>query len=97
MKEICASLDDLLGEEEVMKEAREDQEFFLQNPMFRDQRGFTNAAILGYAGQYFLRAVLMKTSTCEKCLKFFTTDDTNDKKVCNTLVGFKEFKAGSIT
>ena len=96
MREICDSLDDLLGEDEVMKEATEDQEFFLQNPMLKDARGFTNAAILGYAGQYFLRGVLMKRSKCDKCLTFFTTKDVTDEKVCNTLVRFKEFKEGSM-
>ena len=78
-----------------MTEAKKDQDFFLQNPLFKDSRGFTNAAILGYAGQYFIK-VIMKDSKCDKCLNFFTTDNLQDGKVCNTLVQFKEFKAGSM-
>ena len=96
MKELCDSLDNLLEEDEIMKEANEDRDFLLTKPMFQDFRGFTNAATVGYAGEYFLRAVTMKTSKCDKCLKFFTTDDVTDEKVCNTLVKFKEFKAGSM-
>ena len=96
MKELCDSLDNLLEEDDVMKEAEEDRDFLLTKPMFQDFRGFTNAATVGYAGEYFLRAVTMKTSKCDKCLKFFTTDDVTDEKVCNTLVRFKEFKAGSM-
>ena len=96
MKKLYDSLDYLLEEDEIMKEAREDREFLLQTPMFQDFRGFTDAATIGYAGEYFLRAVTMKTSKCDKCLQFYTTKDINDEKVCNTLVRFKEFKAGSM-
>ena len=96
MKKLCDSLDNLLEEDEVMKEASEDQNFLLEKPMFQDYRGFSDAATVGYGGEYFLRAVTMKTSKCDKCLQFYTTKDINDEKVCNTLVRFKEFKAGSM-
>ena len=90
------SLDQLLEEDEIMKEATEDRDFLLSTPMFQDFRGFSDAATVGYGGEYFLRAVTMKTSKCDKCLLFYTTKDINDEKVCNTLVRFKEFKAGSM-
>ena len=90
------SLDNLVEEDEIMKQARQDQDFLLQSPMFQDFRGFTNAATAGYAFEYFLRSVTMKTSKCDKCLQFYTTKDLNDEKVCNTLVRFKEFKEGSM-
>ena len=90
------SLDQLLEEDEVMRRAREDRDFLLSTPMFQDYRGFSDAATVGYGGEYFLRAVTMKTSKCDKCLQFYITKDTNDDKVCNTLVKFKEFKEGSM-
>ena len=90
------SLDNLIEENEIMKAAREDRDFLLQTPMFQDYRGFTDAATVGYAGEYILRSVTMKTSKCDKCLQFYITKDINDDKVCNTLVRFKEFKAGSM-
>ena len=90
------SLDQLLEEDEIMKHAREDRDFLLSTPMFQDYRGFSDAATVGYGGEYFLRSVTMKTSKCDKCLQFYITKDINDEKVCNTLVRFKEFKAGSM-
>ena len=95
-KELYDSLDNLVEEVIIMKEAKEDEDFLLQTPMFQDFRGFTDAATLGYGGEYFIRAVTMKTSKCDKCLQFYTTDDLKDDKVCNTLVRFKEFKKGSM-
>ena len=58
-----------------MKKASEDRDFMLTSPMFQDFRGFTNAATIGYAGEYFIRAVTMQTSKCDKCLEFYTTKD----------------------
>ena len=89
-------LDNFFEEDEIMKQAQEDRDFLLTTPMFQDYRGFTDAATLGYGGEYFLRSVTMNTSKCDKCLQFYITKDINDEKVCNTLVRFKEFKAGSM-
>ena len=95
-EKLHSELDYLLEEDEIMKQAREDQEFLLTTPMFQNYRGFTDAATVGYGGEYFLRSVTMKTSKCDKCLQFYITKDVNDENVCNTLVRFKEFKKGSM-
>ena len=95
-EKLHTELNYLIEEDEIMKQAREDREFLLTTPMFQDYRGFTDAATLGYGGEYFLRAVTMKTSKCDKCLQFYTTKNIKDEKVCNTLVQFKEFKEGSM-